>query len=501
MISLTVAKCMEVCEQAVFTYVHSGMNLDKDDIVFTVKKMVNNYKRDYPLIFEENSYSRGRPKEYELDELLGFVVYGALEGKYSCRKLADWINNNDESVNYILNDKKPKKSKIAEFIQNNGLLIDLFFKYTVQCGVKLGLIDGVDTYTDGSIVKANACRFKLIRIEEVKFLRELILTYCEDSGKNGVWFKLHKYFHENKKYTSITRLIDEIKDNLRANPLKLLKTALISPEKREFILDYLDILEENYDGKHTMSLTDPEARWMKDKKEVMGLNFNYQAILDGKHEMIIGHYLTKSPTDHHELYNAWQQAKMNLEKNPDILVADNGYLNDDILEKAYQENVLVIIPDRNEASKTKPENMKKQYSKVNFQYDFKNDTYTCPQGSVLFYKNDRKLNNVWNKVYSTNDCKTCSEHDKCTKSRIREIFEPCNPLRWKLKEDYHSDMGQKYYKKRGYINEGYFGILKNARKFQTLERRGIKNAQKELTIRAIAHNIQKIHEKAKVTLI
>ena len=356
-------------------------------------------------------------------------------------------------------------------------------------------------YTDGSIVKANVSRFKLIRIEEVKFLRELILTYCEDSGKNGVWFKLHKYFHENKKYTSITRLIDEIKDNLRANPLKLLKTALISPEKREFILDYLDILEENYDGKHTISLTDPEARWMKDKKEVTGLNLNYQAILDGKYELIIGHYLTNSPTDHYELYNAWQQAKMNLEKNPDILVADNGYLNDDILEKAYQENVIVIIPDRNEASKAKPENMKKQYAKVNFQYDFKNDTYTCPQGSVLFYKNDRKLNDVWNKVYSTNDCKTCSEHDKCTKSRIREIFEPCNPLRWKLKDDYHSDMGQKYYKKRGYINEGYFGILKNARKFQTLERRGIKNAQKELTIRAIAHNIQKIHEKAKVTLI
>ena len=39
-------------------------------------------------------------------------------------------------------------------------------------------------------------------------------------------------------------------------------------------------------------------------------------------------------------------------------------------------------------------------------------------------------------------------------------------------------MGQKYYKKRGYINEGYFGILKNAHKFQTLERRGIKKRSK-----------------------
>ena len=73
MISLTVVQDMGVCEQAVFTYVYSGMNLNKDNIVFTVKKMVELIiKEYYPLIFEENTYSRGRPKEYELDELLGF---------------------------------------------------------------------------------------------------------------------------------------------------------------------------------------------------------------------------------------------------------------------------------------------------------------------------------------------------------------------------------------------------------------------------------------------
>ena len=72
-ISLTVVQDMGVCEQAVFTYVYSGMNLDENDIVFTVKKMVELIiKEYYPLIFEENTYSRGRPKEYELDELLGF---------------------------------------------------------------------------------------------------------------------------------------------------------------------------------------------------------------------------------------------------------------------------------------------------------------------------------------------------------------------------------------------------------------------------------------------
>ena len=62
-------------------------------------------------------------------------------------------------------------------------------------------------------------------------------------------------------------------------------------------------------------------------------------------------------------------------------------------------------------------------------------------------------------------------------------------------------MGQKYYKKkRGYINEGYFGILKNARKFQTLERQGIKNTQKELTIKSNRTQYPKNTRKSKYNI-
>ena len=69
----------------------------------------------------------------------------------------------------------------------------------------------------------------------MNFWKKLILTYSDDTSKNEVWFKLHKYFHENKKkYTSITLLIDEIEDNIRVNPLKLLKTTLISAKKKRF---------------------------------------------------------------------------------------------------------------------------------------------------------------------------------------------------------------------------------------------------------------------------
>ena len=61
-----------------------------------------------------------------MDELLGFVVYRVYKNWFSCRRLVDWISNNDGSVNYILNDKNPKKSIIHLFLQKNTLLINIF---------------------------------------------------------------------------------------------------------------------------------------------------------------------------------------------------------------------------------------------------------------------------------------------------------------------------------------------------------------------------------------
>ena len=489
------------CEQAIFTYNFSGQNLNNDNIVFTVKKLVSNFKRDFPLLFKDDFKNLGRPKEYYLDELLGFVVYGVYNSRFSCRGLAEWINNNDESVNYILNDKKPKKSIIHLFLQENTLLINAFFHYTVILGINLGLIDGECVDVDGSIVKAHCNNFRLIKIEEIEFLQNLIFDYGGNWSKNSIWYKIHQYFNKNKKYDEINDLINEIYVNLNKNALILLKTALISLDNMYYVLDLLDVLKANYGGKHTISLTDPESRWMMDKKENMGLNYNYQVAVDSKNGMVVGQYLTQNATDAHELFEMLHEIKIEMRINPQVLVADNGYMDDNVIKYAYENNIRLLIPDRTESSKSKPKNKEKSFAKANFTYGWKTDSFICPMGEHLHYKNDRKLNGVWMRVYSTNQCKTCSEKNQCTKSRVREIFEPVDDLRWKMKADFKSPEGKIYYKKRTNLNEAHFGLLRNAHNFQKLNRTGIKNAEKELTIRTIAHNIQKIHKKLNATLI
>lgn len=69
-------------------------------------------------------------------------------------------------------------------------------------------------------------------------------------------------------------------------------------------------------------------------------------------------------------------------------------------------------------------------------------------GEQLNYKNNRKLNGKWMRVYSTNKCKTCPINKQCTKSRVKEIFEPIDDLRWKMKADFQTPEGKNYYKKK-----------------------------------------------------
>ena len=117
------------------------------------------------------------------------------------------------------------------------------------------------------------------------------------------------------------------------------------------------------------------------------------------------------------------------------------------------------------------------------------------QGETIFKASDyvrtnRKTGERWVKNYNENGLEG-----------LYSIFEHANDLRWKMKADYQITEGKVYYKKRANLNEAHFGLLRNARNFQKLNRNGIKNAEKELTLRSIAHNIQKIHEKLNATLI
>ena len=108
---------------------------------------------------------------------------------------------------------------------------------------------------------------------------------------------------------------------------------------------------------------------MMDKKENMGLNYNYQVAADSENGMVVVQYLTQNATDAHEI-------KIQMGINP---------------------------------------------HKVNFTYDWKTDSFICPMDEHLHYKNDIKLNGEWMRLCSTTNVKLAQSKINAQKAEYEKF--------------------------------------------------------------------------------
>lgn len=92
----------------------------------------------------------------------------------TCRKMEKAVKNNDGSLNYILNNKKPSKSTISKFKNENELLISEFFYFTVKKGQELKLISNKVIGIDETFLKANAGINNRTSRKEIKLLEKTI---------------------------------------------------------------------------------------------------------------------------------------------------------------------------------------------------------------------------------------------------------------------------------------------------------------------------------------
>ena len=103
-------------------------------------------------------------------------------------------------------------------------------------------------------------------------------------------------------------------------------------------------------------------------------------------------------------------------------------------------------------------------------------------------------NGVEYKVYRSNDCLTCLDHDICTSQSKRTIKDRCDMEIDEIKKTYYSEWGQETYSGRGSHAEGNFGTLQESRNFRGIKTRGTKRINDELTQYAITHNIKECSE-------
>lgn len=401
---------------------------------------------------------------YNPKAMLKLLLYGTSYGFRSSRKLERAVYHNISFI-WLTGGLKPDHKTISEFRRNNKTAIKNVLKQCVRMCIKLDLIDGNTFFVDGTKIRGNASIKNTWTKEKCdKYLKniykriDVILDECESID------------NKEQNQGSLVKMNKELENQ------EILKT------KVENILNELEETDQK-----SINTVDPECTRIN---SVQGSNagYNAQTVVDEKHGLIVNTDVVSENNDVNQFANQINQANEITDKKCKTACADSGYANTDKLKKIDDQKIKVVVPTQKQASKKEP----KEFDKEHFKYDATNDSYICPEGHRLKFKEARKYKNSKKYIIKRRTiCHHCRHFGKCTKSKNgRTIMRLNNEVvKKKLEAQYNEPESQEIYKLRQQKSELPFGHIKRNLGVSSFLLRGTKGTNAEMAIMATCFNL------------
>lgn len=456
--------------------------IPEDHICFLVESFVDS------LNFNEFDikYSGAGHPAYHPRIIMKILIMGFLDKIRSSRRLA---RNARENVVYIYLSEKlsPDFRTINDFRKDNPDLVKSGLKHTVTIAKAEGLLDLSSLSTDGTKLKANASNRRLLSKEEIEFISKFIDFELEewakqDSIEDNFFGKIRGSDQlPEKSKKKMKRAVEKyIKELREKGDISIIKDKIKGAEK--------ELIENNLEK---VSITDPESRFMKNKKGKIEFSYNPQITTDNN-GIILSNDVCQDAVDTHQLKPQVLQTKENVGKLPDKVKwnFDNSYLEGENLHFLEEENIDGYI------SCQEKENIS-DYDSEKFIYDKEKNEYLCPEGHKMIFLSERydKTKGKDYRYYKGQSCKDCPEKDKCTKTKngIRYLKRfPYEKERIEMKEKMKTKSAKNIYDRRKETVEPTFGNIKENNGMLSFLTRNLKNARTEFNIACIGHNLQRI---------
>lgn len=445
-------------------------NIAQDNAVRFIDAFVDQLDLNQ-LYFKPNTIKKeGRPS-FDNKVFLKLYFYGYLNGIRSSRRLERECVRNIE-LHWLMGKLVPNYHSIADFRKDNPLALKNTFKLFVSFLKQADLITGVNVAVDGTKVRAhnskknNYSQKKLDR--HLQYIEEKSNEYLQQLDDNDA----------NESTIKVSKIAEKL-DILKKNKIKyeLLGKAL---EKS---------------GDTQVSTTDEDARALLVQGQVVEVSYNTQAAVDEKHKLVVATH-TINRNDRNALFDIAKEAKENLDVKVLTVISDKGYHNGREINTCNSNNITTIcatpaLVNSNEKGTT-PE-----YLVTKFSYNKTDDTYTCPQGSILkttgtWHKKTRERDSYNFKKYRTPDCKNCPVKNLCTgrakggrevdRSEFAEAIEN-NGLRYINNKE--------LYRKRQEWNEHIFGTIKRKWGYNHTNLKGLKKVNGEMALIMTVYNIKR----------
>ena len=155
----------------------------------------------------------------------------------------------------------------------------------------------------------------------------------------------------------IREVLEELKNRcegkLRKGSEKLAEQYICGDlgEKREIIDKIMKAEEElRKGGQDEVSLSDPESRFMKNKKNHTELSYNYQIAVDYGSGIILAGSVSQDPTDHDQLQIEYVEENVGKLLPGAKVSSDNGYFTGENLRYLEERSLDGYIPNKKQAS-------------------------------------------------------------------------------------------------------------------------------------------------------
>jgi hypothetical protein len=249
-----------------------------------------------------------------------------------------------------------------------------------------------------------------------------------------------------------------------------------------------------------VSMTDPQARVMKQSDGGYAPSYNAQISTDAKEKVIVGVGVSQCGSDYEELVPGAEKVEETMGRVPEQMVTDGGFVSRENILAMKEKGIDFIGPMgvgvAQSAGQMKRRGVDPSFYPEAFHYDALSDTYRCPGGESLRPDGEEKRPGRTNYKYraSAADCQKCIFKGKCCpqnemmgRAIVRGVDDPVVVAH---KQKMGTEEAKQIYRQRGAVAEFPNAWIKDKIGLRQFRLRGLVKVGMEALWACLTYNIK-----------
>ena len=459
------------------------------------------------------TYKGGGASAYHPLVLVKVLVYAYLSKIYSSRRIAKALRE-DVNFMWLAAMQRPDFRTLNQFRSSRlKETINEVFGSMVLFLLDHGYIDLQQYFVDGTKLRADNNKHKIVWAKNTKrykekaqqkikeLLQQIERVNDEESQRYGdndlEELGEHSSLTSDDVKEQVARLNETLQSNTPAKStvkaVKKLETKLLPK------LEKYEQQEQTLAGRNSYAKTDPDATAFRTKDGQLLPAYN---LLIGTQRQFIVNYSfhQKRASETDGLTHHMERLHQQLGCYPALVMGDSTYGSEENYAFLAQRQIGNYLKYNTFDLEQKRSYRADPYRKENFAYDAATDTYNCPQGRRITFKQVKQITTdngylTTARLYQCESCHGCPVASQCKGGkgdRTIQINPTLEAYRAQAWANLNSEEGIALRKQRGVDVEPPFGDIKFNQGYQRCRLRGQAKVNVEIGLLSIAHNTKKI---------